>query len=49
MENDSLFTSVKPGAALAKMALPTVASQVIILIYNLADTWFIVGQGTGLP
>ncbi|MBQ3841907.1 MAG: cation transporter [Ruminiclostridium sp.] len=41
MENDSLFTSVKPASALAKMALPTVASQVIILIYNLADTWFI--------
>ena len=41
MENDNLFTSVKPASALAKMALPTVASQVIILIYNLADTWFI--------
>jgi len=23
------------------MAIPTVASQIIILIYNLADTWFI--------
>ncbi|MBR6103252.1 MAG: MATE family efflux transporter [Ruminococcus sp.] len=41
MENDSLFVSERPGKALAKMALPTVFSQVIILIYNLADTWFI--------
>ena len=32
---------MRPGKALAKMALPTVASQVIILLYNLADTWFI--------
>lgn len=23
------------------MAIPTIASQLIILIYNLADTWFI--------
>ncbi len=41
MDNNSIFTSAKPSSALAKMALPTVASQVIILIYNLADTWFI--------
>ena len=41
MNNNSVFTTAKPGSALAKMALPTVASQVIILIYNLADTWFI--------
>ena len=32
---------MKPGKALAKMALPTIGSQLIILIYNLADTWFI--------
>lgn len=41
MENDSLFVSERPAKALAKMALPTIASQVIILLYNLADTWFI--------
>ena len=41
MEKDDLFKSMKPTQALAKMALPTVASQVIILLYNLADTWFI--------
>ena len=32
---------MKPGKALAIMALPTIASQLIILAYNLADTWFI--------
>ena len=28
-------------AALAKMAIPTIVSQLITLIYNMADTWFI--------
>jgi len=28
-------------AALAKMAAPTIVSQLITLIYNMADTWFI--------
>lgn len=32
---------MKPRRALAIMVLPTIASQLIILIYNLADTWFI--------
>ena len=32
---------MKPSKALAIMALPTIASQMILLIYNLADTWFI--------
>lgn len=28
-------------AALWKMALPSIASQLILLVYNIADTWFI--------
>lgn len=36
-----LFEQMPPLRALAIMALPTCASQMIILIYNLADTWFI--------
>ena len=36
-----LFESVNPVKALTVMALPTVASQLILLIYNIADTWFI--------
>ena len=41
MEKDELFESMRPSKALAIMALPTVASQLVILLYNLADTWFI--------
>ncbi|MCR4908004.1 MAG: cation transporter [Lachnospiraceae bacterium] len=41
MDNNRLFETMKPGRALATMAIPTIASQVIILVYNLADTWFI--------
>ena len=41
LENETLFKTMTPGKALAKMALPTIGSQLIILIYNLADTWFI--------
>ena len=40
-EKNYLFENMKPVKALAIMALPTCASQMIILIYNLADTWFI--------
>lgn len=41
MEKDSLFTTVKPSRALLTMAVPTIISQMILLLYNLADTWFI--------
>lgn len=41
MEKNTLFEKTKPSKALMTMALPTIASQVIILIYNLADTWYI--------
>lgn len=43
MGKEKLFETMKPGKALAIMALPTIASQLILLIYNLADTWFIGG------
>ena len=36
-----LFETMHPAKALAIMALPTVASQMILLVYNIADTWFI--------
>lgn len=36
-----LFETKPVPAALAKMALPTIVSQLITLIYNIADTWFI--------
>ena len=36
-----LFERAPIGKALFTMALPTVMSQLITLIYNMADTWFI--------
>lgn len=41
MEKNELFEREKQWKALAVMALPTIASQMIVLVYNLADTWFI--------
>ena len=38
---NELLERMNPSKALALMALPTVASQMILLVYNLADTWFI--------
>lgn len=35
-DKNELFETMRPAKALAVMALPTVASQMIILIYNLA-------------
>ena len=32
---------MNPVKALAIMALPTVGSQMVVLVYNIADTWFI--------
>lgn len=40
-DKNYLFESESPGKALAVMALPTIVSQMIVLIYNLADTWYI--------
>jgi len=41
IEKTTLFEQARPSRALAVMALPTVASQMVLLLYNLADTWFI--------
>ena len=41
MNKNDLFETVKPARALSIMALPTIGSQIIALLYNLADTWFI--------
>lgn len=38
---NEMFESMSVPRALAKMALPTIMSQLITLIYNIADTWFI--------
>ena len=44
---NEIFETMPIPSALAKMAIPTIISQLITLIYNIADTWFI-GQ-TGNP
>ena len=43
MKNDKteLFESMPVGKALLTMAIPTIISQLITMIYNLADTFFI--------
>ena len=41
IDKTKIFESMKVSKALTIMALPTVLSQVIILAYNLADTYFI--------
>ena len=43
LSKDDIFQKLPVPAALRKMILPAVASQLIVLIYNMADTFF-VGQ-----
>ena len=40
-DKSEIFERMPIGRALATMAIPTVISQLIMLIYNIADTWFI--------
>ena len=39
--NNELFTTMPVGQAVAKLAIPTVVSQIIVILYSLADTFFI--------
>lgn len=40
-ENKTLFEETPVPRALASLAIPTIISQLIVMIYNLADTFFI--------
>ncbi len=40
-ENKQIFETMPIGKALAYLAIPTIISQLITMIYNLADTFFI--------
>ena len=40
-DKTAIFTTMPVGRALSIMALPTIASQLVTLIYNITDTWFI--------
>lgn len=46
-KNNELFTTMPVGKAVAMLAVPTVVSQIIVILYSMADTFFI-GQ-TGDP
>ena len=39
--NEELFRSMPVAQAILTLAVPTVASQIITIIYNMADTFFI--------
>ena len=40
-QTKELFETMPVSSALMKMAMPAIASQLITLVYNVADTWFI--------
>ena len=40
-ENNELFASMPVAQAILMLAVPTVVSQIITIIYNMADTFFI--------
>lgn len=40
-ETKEIFENMPISRALMKMAVPTIISQLIALVYNIADTWFI--------
>ena len=39
--NEELFRSMPVAQAILTLAVPTVVSQIITIIYNMADTFFI--------
>ncbi len=41
IDNKEIFESMPVGKALKTMAVPTIISQIIVLIYNLADTFYV--------
>lgn len=40
-KDNELFTTMPVAKAVAKLAVPTVVSQIIVILYSLADTFFI--------
>ena len=41
IDKTELFESAPVPRAMMTMAVPTIISQLIALVYNMADTWFI--------
>jgi len=46
LKREALFSSAPVWKAVAHLALPTIVSQVILVLYNMADTFFIGQNGT---
>ena len=40
-QNEDLFEGLSVPRAIAKFAVPTILSQMVTLLYNLADTFFV--------
>ncbi len=40
-KSNELFTTMPVGRAIAKLAVPTVVSQIIVILYSLVDTFFV--------
>lgn len=41
MNNEQIFSEMPVPRAVATMAIPTIIGQLVVLVYNLADTFFI--------
>lgn len=48
MENNELMSSMKVSKAVAKMAIPSVISSLVTVVYNMADTFFVGQTGDAL-
>ena len=46
LKREALFSEAPVWEAVARLALPTIVSQVILVLYNMADTFFIGQNGT---
>ncbi len=46
LKREALFAEAPVWEAVARLALPTIVSQVILVLYNMADTFFIGQNGT---
>ena len=45
-EREALFRDAPVGKAVLRLAVPTIVSQIILVLYNMADTFFIGRRGT---
>lgn len=41
MEEENVFLEAPIGKAVRTMIFPTIISQIIMVIYNMADTWYV--------